>query len=746
MFLDELKTWLRSHLTLDVVRADELQRRTMYLHKCKHDAFYWCFPPESSSSSSSSSAANKNAQSRAGAGGGSTGGGSGTSIHSVVDFIHAKIKDALETITREEKNKSLQLMFKELNDHTMNTFEYGKNFLAFLVANSQKVGADYLSSSSALDGSSIEKGKLHYMLLSVSEPIFTSYVTDMRDTEERQRTAVANAQGQLQGVNAIESAGGGYEAANAAALQAGCNSLQTVTSGYRIEIESFSNGTFTTTFNVLVTDPDGHTWTIQKTTTDFKNLHQSMQPYVDYLQPSNSASSATITLPIKPATQGDLKNYAEGLCDYLLQLLSLATRMAPDAQRLLALFLQTRELVLPRHTLVLGEKLSNIFIDLKETFKQFLVQTGPGDTGFARKGADSKQLTDNDFKQDGTVSSAASRNSCSISNMMSSLVGNSNSSNVTAGGRRDNDNPSFAKDFTQLRTLWGITWTQNLFDAYAYLQRMCVLLSWTLELNYFFISMFGNMITFSNLPLREILATQREILQNFLTTCDKLVNTAYERNEQENYKFHKNLQLAENSLRLCKHHGNLTIGIITTIENEHLDYTTQLSRLQDVKSRFTPFMNRVYGSIESIQSELGLSVKPLTEPNGPSGASGSGTVGLALSPPTPPTNRLLIMAEPKTAATNNNSGVTIEEIDASEVQESKRPGAENKGYNVSATSKSAYMVPDAKASGVYGNNIMIVDEENKMDSYDKNYPGADDGIDSGAARTGNAQSAVCLIS
>ena len=55
------------------------------------------------------------------------------SIHRVIDFIHSKVKNALELISREEKNKSLQSFFKELNDHSTNAFEFGKQFLAFLL-------------------------------------------------------------------------------------------------------------------------------------------------------------------------------------------------------------------------------------------------------------------------------------------------------------------------------------------------------------------------------------------------------------------------------------------------------------------------------------------------------------------------------------------------------------------------------------------------------------------------------------
>lgn len=53
-----------------------------------------------------------------------------------------QVKDALEMVQREEKNRSLQQLFKELNDNTTNAFEFGKNFLAYLLTTSKKAGAD----------------------------------------------------------------------------------------------------------------------------------------------------------------------------------------------------------------------------------------------------------------------------------------------------------------------------------------------------------------------------------------------------------------------------------------------------------------------------------------------------------------------------------------------------------------------------------------------------------------------------
>jgi len=108
MFLEELKEWVKSYFTLESVRADELRRRCTYLAKVKMDDFHWCFPNEGS---------------RAGE----------HNFHDVVDFVHEKLKEALTILEREERNRSMADMLKELNDHVTNAVEYGKSFLAYLL-------------------------------------------------------------------------------------------------------------------------------------------------------------------------------------------------------------------------------------------------------------------------------------------------------------------------------------------------------------------------------------------------------------------------------------------------------------------------------------------------------------------------------------------------------------------------------------------------------------------------------------
>lgn len=56
-------------------------------------------------------------------------------------------------------------------------------------------------------------------------------------------------------------------------------------------------------------------------------------------------------------------------------------------------------------------------------------------------------------------------------------------------------------------------------------------------------------------------------------------------------------------------HADKAINIINRIETDHLEYETQMRRLQDVASRFQPIMTRVGGSLPMIQQELGLPVR-----------------------------------------------------------------------------------------------------------------------------------------
>jgi len=85
------------------------------------------------------------------------------------------VKNAHEMVSREEKNKSLQSLFKELNDHTTNAFEFGKTFLAYLLYPDRNAGSN-LASNIKLDGKTLENGKLHRLLEQSTEVLHERFV------------------------------------------------------------------------------------------------------------------------------------------------------------------------------------------------------------------------------------------------------------------------------------------------------------------------------------------------------------------------------------------------------------------------------------------------------------------------------------------------------------------------------------------------------------------------------------------
>jgi len=135
---------------------------------------------------------------------------------------------------------------------------------------------------------------------------------------------------------------------------------------------------------------------------------------------------------------------------------------------------------------------------------------------------------------------------------------------------------------------------------------MATILGWTLEINHFFVSMFGNTLTFSKLPLKDILSTQKNIMNNFLIIANDIYKFALQQNSNLQYKWHKNLQMTENELIRLRFHIEKSISIINSIESDHLDYEAQMRRLRDVTARFQPLMNRIDCNLIGIQQELGL--------------------------------------------------------------------------------------------------------------------------------------------
>lgn len=165
-----------------------------------------------------------------------------------------------------------------------------------------------------------------------------------------------------------------------------------------------------------------------------------------------------------------------------------------------------------------------------------------------------------------------------------------------------------SKDMLELRKNWGIEMSLKIFHSYSLLQRFSVVISWTLEISHYFISMFGNTFSFSKFPLKNILNLLKEIVNTFLANANELFAFACKINADNTYKWHCNLQIAENNLTRVKHHIEASLSLISTIETEHLNHEAQIKRLNSVLLRFKPFLNRIETNLQSIQKELNFNI------------------------------------------------------------------------------------------------------------------------------------------
>eukprot|EP01037_Dinobryon_pediforme_P036010 gene36010-42720_t len=101
-------------------------------------------------------------------------------------------------------------------------------------------------------------------------------------------------------------------------------------------------------------------------------------------------------------------------------------------------------------------------------------------------------------------------------------------------------------------------------------------------------------------------------MNNFVVIANDIYKFACKLNADQQYKWHKNLQMTENELIRLRFHIDKSISIINVIESDHLDYEAQMRRLRDVTARFQPLMNRIDGNLMGIQNELGLPPTPIT--------------------------------------------------------------------------------------------------------------------------------------
>jgi hypothetical protein len=216
---------------------------------------------------------------------------------------------------------------------------------------------------------------------------------------------------------------------------------------------------------------------------------------------------------------------------------------------------------------------------------------------------------------------------------------------------------------------------------------MATILGWTLEINHFFVSMFGNTLAFSKLPLKDILSTQEDIMNNFLTIANDIYKFACKLNCDQQYKWHKNLQMTENELIRLRFHIEKSISIINSIESDHLDYEAQMRRLRDVTARFQPLMNRIDCNLIGIQQELGL----------PS----SSTVASAMLTSSPSANpqSLITNGENGMLAITDGGGMMPNKVSLSSVKYLTN-NADSKSEIVHSSSKDEYLTVSDRESDI----------------------------------------------
>lgn len=532
----------------------------------------------------------------------------------MIDFVHDKVKNALELISREEKNKSLQSFFKELNDHSTNAFEFGKQFLAYLLYPTKKIGGNIIANA-VFDGRTYETGKLHNLLESATNIVLESYVADMNLTHERTSPAVAaavsaadnlpsggNRNSSSHGAGAGADTGGSYVSESQAlvvrpdggfgafggnpntTLDASADGKRSASLGgledagggqYMIDITEFEESTLrTVTYIVEICDPKGLRWVIRKTFPEF----EALQTIIGTENRSRAELLDTLQFPARLAgkifrDKDEYYTMCRALQVYFTNLLYALNNFTLASQNAVCTFMEVKQLILSSNnrTLRRAEAVPNVFIAVRKDFTELLLS-----------------------KDD------------------------------------KNGNSRQTQALAEFRRIWGIEMAVKVFDAYALLQRMATVLGWTLEINHFFISMFGNTLAFSKLPLRDIIFLQKDIMSKFLTICNELFDFACKVNADSKYKWHKNLQMVENQLTRVKFHIEKSLNLIGLIDTEHLDYEVQMRRLRDVHARFQPLMNRIDGSLGSIQEELSLPVTHHSPPQFlPHGAGGGGGAGRA---------------------------------------------------------------------------------------------------------------------
>lgn len=219
--------------------------------------------------------------------------------------------------------------------------------------------------------------------------------------------------------------------------------------------------------------------------------------------------SIVLTLPPKQSSmslfskKGELEEKGIAFAIYLSMLLECNGDIRNASRLLIAQFLDTKNLISPpSNRLTHSETIPNGFVILKAQFMCKLVDA----------------------------------NGSSLSSSPSTTILASDPPEVSIALTMLPSEDKKERMMIDARKTWGVEWVVKIFEAYALLQRMATLLSWTLEINHFFVSMFGNTLAFSKLPLRDVLMTLREIIRNFLKIATELYDHSCVLNSEQKYK------------------------------------------------------------------------------------------------------------------------------------------------------------------------------------------------------------------
>lgn len=258
---------------------------------------------------------------------------------------------------------------------------------------------------------------------------------------------------------------------------------------YMVDIPSYEDSTFQgITYILNLTDPKNNRWTIRKKYQDFEVLHKTLSSNLEELRHSPSSPPIAMlpgkfTSLIRP-TKTEIEERVKGLQSYLTDILQEVASLSEDNHKVLCEFLDVKVLYDPPTKIVHAENIPNHFLVLKQQLTEYRT---------------------------------------------------SSEANAQPADRM----------ILVLKQIWGGEISVKILEAHALLQRMATLLGMTLEINHFFVSMFGNTLAFAKLPLRDLLLTLKDILGNFSAVAQELFRHACQINADQKYNWHKNLQTTE---------------------------------------------------------------------------------------------------------------------------------------------------------------------------------------------------------